>query len=137
MLFRVFSCLMVVLLFSMPCLTLAQQTNDAAQAIVDATRDAKNPQNGYIWFPAGCLLGVVGLGVVGILLAAVYSPPPPATRLLGKSPEYIVYYTETYQNVAKDDQMTEATLGCLLGSCLLSLAYARVISQNPNLFYTY
>ena len=132
MLFRVFSYLMVLLLFSMPCLTLAQQTNDAAQAIADATRDAKNPQNGYVWFPAGCLLGVVG-----ILIAAVYSPPPPATRLLGKSPEYITYYTETYQNVAKDDQVTEATLGCLLGTCLWAGAYAWVISQNPNLFYTY
>ena len=132
MLFRVFSYLMVLLLFSMPCLTLAQQTNDAAQAIADATRDAKNPQNGYIWFPAGCLLNVVG-----ILMAVVYSPPPPATRLLGKSPEYITYYTETYQNVAKDDQVTEATLGCLFGTCLWAGAYALVISQNPNLFYTY
>ena len=123
---------MVLLLFSMPCLTLAQQTNDAAQAIADATRDAKNPQNGYVWFPAGCLLGVVG-----ILIAAVYSPPPPATRLLGKSPEYITYYTETYQKVAKDDQVTEATLGCLPGTCLWAGAYAWLLSQSPNLFHTY
>ena len=132
--FRVFSCAMALLLLSMPCLTLAQQTNDAAQAIADAKRDAKNAPNSYVWYPAGCFLGVAG-----ILIAAVYTPHPPAEKLLGKSPEYIAYYTSTYQQVAKDDQVTEATLGCLTGTCLVGAAYGWLwlLSQKPNLFYTY
>ena len=71
MLFKVFSCLMVLLLLIIPCLTFAQQTNDAAQAIADATHDAKYAPNSSLWFPAGCVLGVVG-----ILVAAVYTPHP-------------------------------------------------------------
>lgn len=71
MLFRVFSYLMVLLLFSMPCLTLAQQANDAAQAIADAKRDAKNTPNSYVWYPAGCFLGVAG----DTYCSSVYTTP--------------------------------------------------------------
>ena len=83
---------MVLLLLGMPYLTLAQQTNDAAQAITDARRDAKYDPSSHLWFPAGCLLDVAG-----ILVAAVYTPHPPTEKLLGKSPEYVAYYTSTYQ----------------------------------------
>ena len=122
--FRVFSCAMVLLLLSMPCLTLAQQTNDAAQAIADAKRDAKNAPYSYVWYPAGCILGVAGILIAvvytphsllvcqpstvgGILITAVYTPHPPPEKLLGKSPEYTAYYTSTYQQVAKYERVTD------------------------------
>ena len=130
--FRVLSCAMVLLLLGMPYLTLAQQTNDAAQAIMDARRDAKYDPSSHLWFPAGCLLGVAG-----ILVAAVYTPHPPAEKLLRKSPEYVAYYTSTYQQVAKDEQIKDATIGCLFGGCVVVGTYAWILSQNPNLFYTY
>ncbi|MDE0089309.1 MAG: hypothetical protein OXU23_26585 [Candidatus Poribacteria bacterium] len=94
------------------------ENSDITQAISDATRDGKNAPNSYIWFPAGCFLGVAG-----ILIAAIYSPTPPTARLLGKSPEYVAYYTQTYQNVARDDQMQDAVIGCFFSHCLLVGAY--------------
>lgn len=129
MLFKVFSCIMALLLLIMPCLTFAQQTNDAVQAIADATRDAKYAPNSSLWFPAGCLLGVVG-----ILVAAVYTPHPPATKLLGKSPEYVAYYTSTYQQVAKDEQIKDAIIGCVFSGCLTTAAYAWIISQTDLVY---
>ena len=36
---KMLSIVMVLLMFSMPCLTLAQQTNDAVQAMTDAKSD--------------------------------------------------------------------------------------------------
>lgn len=130
MFFKIFSCLMVLLLFSMPCFALAQQTSDAAQAIADATRDARDPTMGHIWFPAGCCLGFIG-----VVIASAYTPSPPAIRLLGKSPEYIAYYTETYQKVARDDQVTEAAIGCLVGAILWGAAYYYILSSD--LYYRY
>lgn len=132
MLFRMFSCVIVLLFLSMPCLTLAQEKNDVAKAIADAKRDAKYAPNSYLWYPAGCFLGVAG-----ILIAAVYTPHPPAEKLLGKSSEYIAYYTSTYQQVAKNHHVTEATLGCLTGTCLVGATYIWLLSQNPDFFYTY
>ena len=106
---RTLSFLMVVMLFTAPFITLAQQTNDAAQAISDAERDAKSV-NTVIWAASGCVFSIFG-----ILLASIHTPTVPAYKLLGKSPEYVEYYTSTYQQSVKNDQIADATLGCLSG----------------------
>ncbi len=65
---KTLSFIMVVMLFTTPYLTLAQQTSDAAQAIFDARRDA-TLANTQIWGTVGCLLGVTGM-----LIAYVVTP---------------------------------------------------------------
>ena len=126
-------CLICILtLFNLPFQAIAQPaqpTSDAMQAFLDAQRDGKSAPDSYIWFPIGCLLGVIGVAFAGIS-----TPPVPAEKLLGKSPEYVAYYTSTYQEVAKQEQLKEASLGCLFGTCLWVGAYAYVLSQNPNSF---
>ncbi|MDE0015376.1 MAG: conotoxin [Candidatus Poribacteria bacterium] len=122
--------LLIALMFFTPIVSIAQQQSDAVQAIADAKRDGKNANTSYIWFPAGCVLGVVG-----IVLAGVYTPPVPAEKLLGKSPEYVAYYTSTYQKVARDDQLMEATLGCVFSTCLGGAVYGYLLySQNSYLY---
>lgn len=107
---KTFSFIMALLLFTMPLLTLAQQTDDAAQAIADATRDAKLADT-QIWGAAGCFLGVTGM-----LIAYAVTPTVPPEKLLGKTPEYVAYYTSTYQKLVKKDRTTRATVGCAIGT---------------------
>ena len=122
--------LLIALMLFTPIISIGQQQSDAAQAIADAKRDGKNVNTSYIWFPAGCILGVVG-----ILLAGIYTPTVPAEKLLGKSPEYVAYYTSTYQKIARDDQLMESTLGCVFSGCLGGAAYGYLLySQNSHLY---
>ena len=101
---------------------LAQEMTVAAEAIADAERDAIADVNKPLWFGAGCLfcIGSVCVGGVmngvypyglplrasflpvavpltGIVGTYFYRPNPPSSRLIGKSPEYIVSYAEAYK----------------------------------------
>ena len=120
---KTLSVVMALLLFAMPFLTLAQQTGDAAQAIIDATADAQKADT-TLWTIAGIgsglLFGCI-LGPLTIIGAYALPPTPPAMKLIGKSPEYVVVYTDTYQSIAKKEQATSATLGCLFGSGVSAL----------------
>ena len=81
--------------------------SDHQQAIMDAERDA-NLSDTQIWALAGC-----GFGIWGIAAAYIITPAVPTTKLLGKSPEYIAFYTETYQQKVKAERARQAGLGCL------------------------
>lgn len=128
--------LMVVLLFSSPLVTLAQQISAEDQA----KQDAENDVNKSAWFTAGCIgcaagwtiiiLGdetedplprlLAGLGTIVPVLPIVYaasaSPDPPAERLLGKSPEYLNVYVDSYVKEAKRQQVIFSAVGCGAGS---------------------
>lgn len=83
------------LMFNAPFLTLAQ-TNDTVQAILDAKLDVQEP-----WRLLGCL------GKLDIVLPTQkITPALPAQRLIGKSPEYVVNYTQTYQSGQVTNQQT-------------------------------
>jgi hypothetical protein len=71
--------------------------------------DAEAFTNSGLWFLAGCL-GTA----VGVIIAYVYTPSPPASRLIGKSPEYVAYYTDFYKTKAKSIQTSKAWTGCLV-----------------------
>lgn len=130
MLFRVFSCVMALLLLTMPCLTLAQLTDDANQAVIDAKNDVNNLhiKEPVLWGSAafvvatlcGCLGGSVVLGA-----AHFYTPAPPAEKLIGKSPEYVAAYTLTYQETLQKDNRIAAAGGCLAGSVVAALLWSR------------
>ncbi|MDE0401759.1 MAG: hypothetical protein OYL97_10825 [Candidatus Poribacteria bacterium] len=124
--FHVLVFLMAVLIFSMPFTTLAQQqqnpveaevsvntilkmpgTEEAkAQAIADAEKDTDKTS----WFMAGCFLNILG-----IVAAQIRTPPVPADRLVGKSPEYVAVYTLSYQAKRTQLQAQSALWGCLTG----------------------
>ena len=101
--------LMAFLAFSAPFLVLAQQA-EMAEARVDAERDAKTDVNGTLWLGAGCLFNWVGVA------AAYLTNPssPPASRLIGKSPEYVSAYTDAYKAKGKSIQTSKAWLGLLV-----------------------
>ena len=79
-------------------------------ALADASRHAKRDAKAdSTWYGAGFLFGVLGIGA-----AYVITPAIPPANLLGKSPEYIVFYTTEYQRVRKEEQVEQATTGCLI-----------------------
>ena len=79
---------------------------DPARAAMEATQDAQADANGALWFFAGGLLGVIG-----VIVAYVAEPTPPAARLMGKSPEYLAVYMQTYKSEARSAQVRSALWG--------------------------
>ena len=82
-------------------------STDANSAMTDARQDAQIESNDFLWFIAGCLGGPIGL-----IVSYVVDPNPPAMRLLGKSPEYVAVYSDTYRRAAKDGRTKMAWVGC-------------------------
>lgn len=119
---RVLALLMAVLTFSMPFVTFAQQ-NLHAEAKRAAERDARNDVKPALWFLGGCI------GSFVVLIVAYSSEPTPrATRLLGKSPEYVAVYTDTYIETAKKRQTYSVLTGCV-ASCITYIALVAVTSS--------
>ena len=113
---QILALLMVVLTFSMPFVTFAQQNSLQMEAIVAAERDAQADINKGLWVLGGCFGGIIG-----VIIAYSIEPSPPATRLLGKSPEYVAVYTDTYKEKAKKLQTNSA-----LGGCGVSTLYVAI-----------
>jgi len=94
---------------------LAQQnagTNDYSRGLVEGQNAA---QGNGVWFWGGC-----GLNLTGVILAYVLKPSPPGGAMLGKSPEYIMGFTEGYGNKSRDKNVSYAIEGC----CVFWVAYA-------------
>ena len=125
---KTLSFVMVVMLFTMPFLTLAQElplsqeTGNAAQAIIDAKTDASKSDDLLIW-GGGSFLSALACGCLGGLAVVAVSqfntPSPPPARFLGKSNEYVLLYTQTYQNERKR-QRTQASLGGCIGGMVVN-----------------
>jgi hypothetical protein len=89
--------------------------SDIDQGRLDGERDAKTEVGSTLWFMAGCCISATG-----VLFAYLYTPNPPASRLLGKSPEYVAAYTDAYRAAAKGVQTSNAWSGCVV----FGLSYA-------------
>ena len=100
-----------------------ETTSDGMQAIIDATRDVKQADL-QVWTLIGCIGGVLGV-------TAAYAIPPsvPPIKLLGKSPEYITYYTQTYQQEIKSERTKQATIGCVAGWVFVGCFYALLLPE--------
>lgn len=120
--------LVTILVVSMVCPSMAQltqqQITDQQQAIMDAERDAQQKDQ-YAWLGVGFLCGIFGIPI-----AYLAQPSVPAIKLVGKSPEYVDYYTMTYKEKARNRQVMAATGGCLVWSA----AYLLVIYPNMDSF---
>ena len=117
---------MAVLIFSMPIVTLAQQNSVQSEAIAAAEVDAEVDTNTTFWFVVGCFGSLFGL-----LYANYNAPSAPASRLLGKSPEYVAFYSDAYTIKAKKLQTDQAVRGCIANAvaqaacgCLYVAAFA-------------
>jgi hypothetical protein len=93
---------------------------DTGRAVMEATQDAQADTNGVLWFFAGCLLGLIG-----VVIAAVADPTPPPARMMGKSPEYLAVYTNTYKSVGHSAQLHSALWG--LGTAVVVVVVIYVI----------
>ena len=102
--------LMAVLIFSAPFVAIATQHSVMLEAKAAAEADAEAKTNKFAWFVIGCTSGLIG-ATYGYLF---YEPSPPASALLGKSPEYVAAYTDAYAKKAKDIQGRNAMFGCVL-----------------------
>ncbi len=151
--FHVITFLTVSLVFSTPLLVLAQrgaspealqrraasqkrevqaqpQTETTLQLSVkdQARQDAHKDVNTYVnrpmWFIIGCIFPAVGL-----LAPYFYKPPIPASSLLGKSPEYVAYYTDAYNQKRQSVQFSAALAGQGVGCCLFGLSVALQASR--------
>ncbi|MCD6578286.1 hypothetical protein J7L48_02285 [bacterium] len=94
---------------------------DPGNSLLDSTLSAQLHTSKFLWFGAGCLFGIIGVGA-----AALVQPTPPSTALIGKNSSYITVYTENYKKVGKRVQTKQAIWGCLassLSSSLFSLFY--------------
>ena len=112
--FKILAFSMAMLTFSMPFVTFAQQNSLQAETIVAAERDAQADVNKGFWFLGGCLGGFVGP-----MIAYGVELPPPVTRLLGKSPEYVALYTNAYEAKAKTLRVKSALGGCIVNSLVM------------------
>jgi hypothetical protein len=91
------------------------------QAIADAQKDVEAYINKPMWFMIGCMLPVFGL-----ITPYLYKPPIPAGELIGKSPEYVAYYTDAYQvgmekmqfRYALNGFITAGAVNCIGLGCL-------------------
>jgi len=97
-----------IAMFCTPLLAQQAETEIIAEARAAAERDAEMYTNKDLWFCAGCCGGLPGL-----LISYIYIPSPPASRLIGKSPEYVAYYTDFYKAKAKKIQTKRARDGFL------------------------
>jgi hypothetical protein len=79
-----------------------------AEAEATALRDVHNDINGTGWYFIGCLGGVLG-----VLVAYVFDSNVPAARLIGKSSEYAIAYSDTYLREAKKIKTKKAWSGCI------------------------
>ena len=120
--FHFFVLLMALLTFGMPFVTFAQQLSVQAEATNAAQRDAVARTNQNMWRIFGCLGGL--FAVAGGYL---YEPAPPASALLGKSPEYVAFYADAYTSKAKSLQTRGAIEGCVASTCVTAALYGVLI----------
>lgn len=118
--FAVIASIMSLMVLAMPILA---QQGDMEVGRMAGSQAARVNTNGSVWLAIGCLGGISCLGgIIGIAIAYVVEPSPPATTLLGKSPEYVAAYTDAYKMTAKSIQTSKAWTGCIVGS----LAYIAI-----------
>lgn len=80
--------------------------NEQHQARMDGEQDAETDVSRILWIVVGFFISLIG-----VIIAYVYQPSPPATRLFEKSQEYVMFYTEAYKNKARSIQLTNTLIG--------------------------
>ena len=86
----------------------------------DAGSDAKKVR----WF----FIGFFG-NILGVLIASIYEPTPPASRLLGKSPEHATLYTDSYKAKSRRIQVRQSVTGLVVPIVLMILWWVIILGS--------
>ena len=114
--------LVVTLIFGLPFMSTAQTELEVLKKIATAAKnDAEDDADadGCLWFCGGFSLALGGgclLGALSLIPSYSYRPSPPLTRLVGKPPEYIGVYIDTYKEQRRSVAASAAIVGCTLGA---------------------
>ncbi len=84
--------------------------NETHEARMIAEQDAETDVSKFLWVVVGFFLTIIGL-----IIAYIYQPTPPASRLIEKSHEYTTFYTEAYQAKARNIQLSYTAVGLACG----------------------
>ncbi len=112
------------MLVTQPVALMAQETS-AQKACAQAQQDAQMEINKTLWLA----IGFFG-ELLGIAAAYVIEPSPPASKLIGKSPEYVAAYTDCYKDAGKKIQAHAAIKGCVLSVLVYAVTYGCCILFN-------
>ena len=123
---KVMAVVVCVMMLAIP--VLCQQEDAAAQARADVERNV----NGGTWLLIGILLGAVGY-----VIALAVPPKAPAAGLIGKSPDYVAVYSDTYSQAGKKIQMKKALTGCLIGTGIQVALVVLLVALAPDPYYYY
>jgi hypothetical protein len=96
----------LVLILTIPVQLLAYDEPEVDMGKMKGTRDAMGDVSKICWLGAGAT--IIGFGVAMIWQS---SEPDPA-EFVGKSPEYVKAYTESYNSRVKREQIIYGSLGC-------------------------
>ena len=95
-----------------------------------AEQDAETDATKILWILAGFFLSLIGL-----LIAYIYQPTPAATRLLEKSQQYILFYTEAYIAKSRNIQLLYTAVGLAIsigiGFLIFLFGIALIGSMGP------
>ncbi len=104
--------------------------NDQHQARIQAEQDVTK----ILWIVVGFFISLIG-----ILIAYIYQPTPPATRLIDKSHEYTMFYTEAYKAKSRSIQLTYSAIGFAVAAGISILIFiagmAMIGSMSSNFPY--
>jgi len=113
-----FVAIAVVMSFVVFATPILAQQGEITAGRMAGEQAARANTNGMLWMAIGC----VG-SWVGVAAAYIYEPSPPATPLLGKSPEYVAAYTDAYKATAKNVQTGKVWTGCIISAVLYTVSY--------------
>ena len=115
--------LLVGLIFGFPLIAIANASQAELEVLKQITAAAKHDADvdadGCLWFCSGFSLALGGgclLGSLSLVSSYSYRPSPPLSRLVGKPPEYIAVYIDTYKEQRRSDAASAAIVGCTLGA---------------------
>ena len=80
-----------------------------ADAELRAEQEAESDAKKVRWF----FIGLFG-NIIGVLIASIYEPTPPASRLLGEPPEYVAMYTDSYKAKSRSVQLRQSVIGLVI-----------------------
>lgn len=93
----------------------------SADAQLRAEQDAESDAKKVSWF----FIGLFG-NIMGVLIASIYEPTPPASRLLEKSPEYTALYTDRYKAKSRSIQL-RLSLIALVVPCVFMILWVSLL----------
>ena len=122
---------LALIILTIPLLSQVDQ-KEMLEAKMQAEMDAKRDVNKAIWFIVGCAGSIIGL-----LVAQVITASPPQATLLGKSPEYVAAYSDTYVIKMKKLRTTWSLYGCGVSVALWGVAILVLFAAEEELVSSY